>query len=140
MQVILNTLYHGVISVIYGSQSIDQVTICVGGKWENTMSFSYLGGPIVFGRGDAPSGAIWPLSAQELQEIALMGGRLQLFADDLYVITVLPEWWTVECQMATEGECPPWPLAEDSTTKEISLGEAIANHIREIIDREDDWD
>lgn len=136
--IVLNTLYYGLISVVWGP--FPQVTIFTGGEYQKTMSTSYLGGPIVFGRGDAPSGAIWPLSMQELQEIALMGGSLQLFADDLYGVTVLPEWWTVECDMVVEGECPEWPLAEDNITNGNDLGETIVQIIREIISREeDDW-
>lgn len=136
------TKYTGTISVIWDGEQIVQVTLGIGTGWQKTITRSYLeDGQIIFSREDAPSGTILALNRQELEEVALMGGSVMLYADDLYRITVLPEWWSIECQMATEGECPPWPLVEE-VTEGNDLGQVIINRIREIISREDDedWD
>ena len=138
----LITKYTGAISIVWDGEAITQVTLGIGTKHQRTVSRSYLeDGQIIFSREDAPSGTIWPLSRQELEEIALMGGVVMLHADDLYRLVVLPEWWTVECEMAIEGECPEWPLAEEESPK--SLGEVMLEMIQRIIEEADDpdqWD
>jgi len=138
----LITKHSGSISVIWDGEQIVQVTLGIGTKWERTVTRSYLeNGQIVFSREDAPSGTMWPLGRADMEEVALMGGVVMMYADDLYRLTVMPEWWTVECQMAIEGECPEWPLAEEESPK--SLGELIIDMIREIVDQQDDpeeWD
>lgn len=127
----LTTKYSGTISILWNGETITQITIGQGTSWEKTVTRSYLDdGKIVFSREDAPSGTIWPLSRGEIQEIALMGGKIMMYADDLYGLTVMPEWWGVECDMAIEGECPEWHLSEDDIAGEnTDLGFSLVGMI-----------
>lgn len=135
----LTTKHTGTISIMWDGEAITQVTLGIGTKWERTITRSYLDDEkIVFSREDAPSGTIWPLSKGEIEEISLMGGKVMMYADDLYRLTVMPEWWTVECEMATEGECPEWTMSEDVPQK--SLGEVMLDMIRHIIESPQEWD
>lgn len=136
---ILTTKHSGTVVIGWMDDSIAQVTIGHGTTWEKTITRSYLDdGKIVFSREDAPSGTIWPMSRCEIEEISLMGGKVNLHADDLYGLTVMPEWWTMECEMATESECPEWPMSEDIPQK--SLGEVMLDMIRHIIENSQEWD
>ena len=89
------------------------------------MTESYLEDKkIVLSDGNAPHGVIVPLTAEDINNLLLVGGKVNLFAEDLFAMTVRPEWWTVECDMAIEGDAPEWPMAED----------AQANPLADIID------
>jgi hypothetical protein len=138
------TEYSGTISIIWDGEAITQVTLGIGTGWQKAIARSYLeDGQIIFSREDAPAGTIWALNKEEMEEISLMGGPVKLYADDLYSIRVIPEWWSVECQMAAEGECPEWPLAEENIGGEdLWKGFSLFSMLLQINDDEsqDNWD
>jgi hypothetical protein len=100
----------GTLSIEWDGDVVSSVTLWNGHK----MTSSYLDDEkIVFSPSNTPDWCIFPLDRKGVEEYALMGGRLSRFAEDLFSMNVTPDWWGVECIMATEGECPEWPLAED---------------------------
>jgi hypothetical protein len=105
----------GTLSIEWDGDAVSSVTLWSG----YTMTTSYIDdGKIMFSPADAPDGCIFPLDHKGVEEYALMGGRLSMFAEDLFSMNVTPDWWGVECDMALEGECPEWPLAEDDIAGE----------------------
>ena len=101
----------GTLQVEWDGDVVSSVTLWSG----YVMTTSYLpDGKIVFSPSNTPDGCIFALSRKGVEEYALMGGHLRMFAEDLFGLRVTPDWWNVECDMAIEGECPEWPLAEDN--------------------------
>ena len=101
----------GTLAIEWDGDEVSSVTLWSGHK----MTSSYLDdGKIMFSPADAPDWCIFPLDRKGVEEYVLMGGRLSMFAEDLFSFNVTPDWWGVECDMAIEGECPEWPLAEDN--------------------------
>ena len=131
----------GTLAIEWDGDEVSSVTLWSG----YTMTTSYLpDGKIVFSPEDAPDGCIFPLDRKGVEEYALMGGRLRMFAEDLFGFNVTPDWWGVECQMAAEGECPEWPLAEDDIAGEntdlgFSLVGMILDHFNQS-QQEGNWD
>ena len=83
--------------------------------WGEEVSSSYLPEGKVVLAACLPSEwgqVIYPYSRKEVEELLLIGGKISVFADDLLTMEVVPSWWGVEHQMATEV-APSWPLAED---------------------------
>jgi hypothetical protein len=107
--VTLNTSF-GAVKLHYTETTIEKIEI-----GERVFTESYLdGGEIILSDYQAPYGVIWPLSFEQVENLSLTGGMVTLFADDLYSLRIVPDWWTVECQMAVEGDAPSWPLAEEA--------------------------
>ena len=85
---------------------------------------------------------IFVMSRQEVEEIALNGGEVRLFADDLYIIKVLPSWWGVEFDMTMEGDTPNYPMSEDITDDEASEAAAyrLIASVMEALLNPKDWE
>jgi hypothetical protein len=131
----------GTLAIEWDGDVASSVTLWSG----YTMTNSYLpDGKIVFSPENAPDGCIFPLDRKGVEEFALMGGRLRMFAEDLFGMRVTPEWWGVECEMAIEGECPEWPLSEDdiggeNTDMGFNLVGMILDHFNKS-DSQGNWD
>ena len=131
----------GELHIEWDGDEVSLVTLWSG----YVMKSSYLpDGKIVFSPEDAPDGCIFPLDRKNVEEYALMGGRLRMFAEDLFGLNVTPDWWGVECDMAIEGECPEWPLAEDNiggenTDMGFSLVGMILDHFNKA-ESQGNWD
>ena len=131
----------GNLSIEWTEDEVSSVTLWSG----YVMTSSYLpDGKIVFSPGDAPDGCIFPLDRKGVEEYSLVGGHLRMFAEDLFGMCVTPDWWGVECDMAAEGECPEWPLAEDDIAGEdtgmgFSLVGMILDHFNQS-QEQGNWD
>ena len=131
----------GNLNIEWDGDVVSSVTLWRG----HVMTTSYLEDKkIVFSPGNAPDGCIFPLTRKGVEEYALMGGYLRMFAEDLFGLRVTPDWWGVECIMATEGECPEWPLAEDDIAGEntdlgFNLVGMILDHFNKA-DSQENWD
>ncbi len=78
-----------------------------------TVTVAYNGDLPRFENGDMPAGN-GTLTPAELDEIAVCGGTVRLYADDLYTIDVIPAWFDLELELAVADALrPPWPAAED---------------------------
>ena len=131
----------GTLAIEWTEDEVSSVTLWSG----YVMTTSYLpDGKIVFSPGNAPDGCIFPLTRKGVEEYALMGGYLRMFAEDLFGMRVTPEWWGVECDMAIEGECPQWHLSEDDIAGEdtgmgFSLVGMILDHFNKA-ESQGNWD
>jgi len=140
MNTILTTR-NGTLQIEWYEDAVSSITLWSGHKMTNS---NLPDGKIAFSPQDVPNGCILPLTRNEVEEYALMGGKLYMIADDLYALTVFPIWWNVECEMAIEDECPEWPLAEEDIGGEsLDLGFRLANVMLDYLNNPDplgNWD
>lgn len=115
------------------------ISVQLFGKIHQRSYLDTISYKIVFNDPDAPFGCLWQLTRQELDEIALCGGRVHLVADDLYELRIIPHWWGVEHTMASDGEAPPWPICEDCIggSQQDAFGFMVAL-LRSLIERDED--
>jgi hypothetical protein len=133
----MTTIHGKVVMIDWDGEAVLSVTL-----FGRTLTESYLdtvNHRIVFGASNTPCGVLLTLSRSQVEEIALCGGRIDLYADDLYGLDILPQWWNIECQMVSEGDAPAWPLSEDRTGGATEdTGGLIAGLLSALIDYNDE--
>jgi len=135
----LTTNTNEVLTITYNGEKIIKVTALQG----RVYTHSYLeGGQLYVADPAAPYGTISSYTRQEVEQIALLGGKIHVYVEDLVNYTILPSWWTVECEMMEET--PAWPLSEENIGgEENSFGRFISffrDHLFKEVDDDTPWD
>jgi hypothetical protein len=134
----LTTDHHEVITLSYEGDTLVEVIALQG----RVYTHSYLeGGKLYVADPTAPYGTISSYTRQEVEQIALLGGKIHVYVEDLVNYTILPEWWTVECEIAVQGDAPDYPLSEESVGgEENSAAWGFISFIRDYLFKEVDDD